>query len=140
MPRINNRHAIIWEMLDDHISLQTQAGRMDVDEKARETYPRWNFQGGPNSTEKDKFCYFKRYNSVHKVFEISVDTEIVYMKYRAWWILHQIPGFSRVAAQVQYPVVPAPALWSFQTCNHAHHNISSNLPMRTLEEEEDYNM
>ncbi|KAH0292915.1 hypothetical protein KCU62_g1613, partial [Aureobasidium sp. EXF-3399] len=137
---IVNRHAIVWESFNNHISRKAQAGKMDIDQDARATYPRWNFQGGPNSTEKEKFCYFTRYNSLHKVFDISVDTEIVYLKHRAWWIIHQIPGYSRVAAKVEYPTGTAPALLPFRACNHTHHEIPSNRPMRAPEEEEEYSM
>jgi len=133
---ITNRHAIIWEMLNQHISRKAQAGRMDVDQDAKATYPRYNFQGGPNHTEKESFCYFTKPNTVHKVFDISVDTEIVYLRNRAWWILHQVPGFSTLAPQFQYPLAAGPCLTSFISCTHQHHEASNDRPMRQLPEDE----
>ena len=137
--RIKNRHAIIWETIDQHLSKNAQARKIDIDDEAAETYPRCNFQGGPNSIQKSALCVPSN-GSIHKVVEVSDDSEIIYSRNSAWWIIHQFPGASKISPTIKYPTAVGPRLANYQNCHHNHHEVPSGRPMRALSEWEDYSM
>jgi hypothetical protein len=37
----DNRHAIVFEMLDHHPNKGSQAGKMDINARGKRTHPRW---------------------------------------------------------------------------------------------------
>ena len=104
---IGNKHAIIWEQFDKHPRDEAQAGKMKIDDVESRTYPRWNFRGGHNTTQRRNLCtglflWFKPEH--HQSLMISVDSEIIHSANMAWWIKKEIPGTPEYA-----PGAPVPA-------------------------------
>lgn len=88
---VSSRHAIILESFNDHLCRSAQEGKIAIDNRNQDTYPRWNFRGGPNTTEKCAYIFQASRNTPPQVFNISIDSEIISQTNMAWWIIHQIP-------------------------------------------------
>jgi hypothetical protein len=72
---------------------------MAIDDRESKSYPRWNFQGGPNGKKREDYCYnVSKRHEYHQVLTISIDTEIIDRDNMAWWILHQVPQSSASTA------------------------------------------
>ncbi|KAH0397562.1 hypothetical protein KCU89_g8144, partial [Aureobasidium melanogenum] len=89
--RVSSRHAIILESSNDHPCRGAQEGKIAIDNINQETYPRWNFRGGPNTTDKCAYIFQASRNTPLQIFNISIDSEIISQTNMAWWIIHQIP-------------------------------------------------
>ncbi|KAH0351958.1 hypothetical protein KCU81_g2096, partial [Aureobasidium melanogenum] len=87
---ISSRHAIILESFDDHLCRKAQEGKIAIDDRL-DTYRRWNFRGGPNTTKKCVYIFQTAHNTPPKLFSISIDSEIITQTNMACWIVHQIP-------------------------------------------------
>ncbi|KAG2170460.1 hypothetical protein VTO58DRAFT_107425 [Aureobasidium pullulans] len=92
--KIETRHAIVREMFDDHIDRKAQDGKIAINNRKKATYPRSNFRG-PNATEKLDYEHYKHNRCPPEIFSISVDSEVISMHGMQWWIIHQLPVFSR---------------------------------------------
>ncbi|THW03842.1 hypothetical protein D6D24_10663 [Aureobasidium pullulans] len=92
--KIETRHAIVREMFDDHIDRKAQDGKIAINNRKKATYPRSNFRG-PNATEKLDYEHYKHNRCPPEIFSISVDSEVIPMHEMQWWIIHQLPVFSR---------------------------------------------
>ncbi|KAG9517923.1 hypothetical protein KCV07_g5887, partial [Aureobasidium melanogenum] len=88
---VSSRHAIILESFNDHLCRDSQEGKIAIDNRHPETYPRWNFRGGPNTTEKCAYIFQASRNTPPQVFNVSIDSEIISQTNMAWWIIQQIP-------------------------------------------------
>ncbi|KAG9612304.1 hypothetical protein KCU77_g1768, partial [Aureobasidium melanogenum] len=87
---ISSRHAIILESFNDHLCREAQEGKIAIDNRL-DTYPRWNFRGGPNNTEKCKYIFQASRNAPPQVFNISIDSEVISQTNMACWIVIRIP-------------------------------------------------
>ncbi|KAH0374086.1 hypothetical protein KCU65_g343, partial [Aureobasidium melanogenum] len=105
---VSSRHAIILESFDDHLCRKAQEGKIAIDDRL-ETYPRWNFRGGPNTTEKCAYIFQAAHNTPPKLFNISIDSEVISQTNVAWWIVHQIPlrhSADEQVANVEFSTIP----------------------------------
>ncbi|THZ16995.1 hypothetical protein D6C91_06107 [Aureobasidium pullulans] len=69
-------------------------GKIAINNRKKATYPRSNFRG-PNATEKLDYEHYKHNRCPPEIFSISVDSEVIPMHEMQWWIIHQLPVFSR---------------------------------------------
>ncbi|KAH0277648.1 hypothetical protein KCU91_g3036, partial [Aureobasidium melanogenum] len=97
---ISSRHAIILESFNDHLCRGAQEGKIAIDSRVPETYPRWNFRGGPNTTEKCAYIFQASHNTPPQVLNISIDSEIISQINMACWIIHQMPPRHNTENQV----------------------------------------
>ncbi|KAH0292916.1 hypothetical protein KCU62_g1614, partial [Aureobasidium sp. EXF-3399] len=121
---IGNKHAIIWEKFDEHPRQDAQADRMKIDDVESRTYPRWNFRGGPNTTQRREFCtglFLSFKPDHHQSLMISVDSEVIYSANMAWWIKRQVPGTPESSFGAPVPTHPRRHLVPVTLCPHANH-------------------
>ncbi|KAG9857989.1 hypothetical protein KCU98_g982, partial [Aureobasidium melanogenum] len=88
---VSSRHAVILESFNDHLCRAAQEGKIAIDNRNQETYPRWNFRSGPNTTEKCAYNFQASRNTPPQVFNVSINSEIISQTNMVWWIIHQIP-------------------------------------------------
>ncbi|THX95216.1 hypothetical protein D6D02_09992 [Aureobasidium pullulans] len=69
-------------------------GKIAINNRKKATYPRSNFRG-LNATKKLDYEHYKHNRCPPEIFSISVDSEVIPMHEMQWWIIHQLPVFSR---------------------------------------------
>ncbi|THW57862.1 hypothetical protein D6D19_10479 [Aureobasidium pullulans] len=80
---------------DSHITLCVNVeAKIAINNRKKATYPRSNFRG-PNATKKLDYEHYKHDRCPPEIFSISVDSEVIPMHEMQWWIIHQLPVFSR---------------------------------------------
>ncbi|KAG9698205.1 hypothetical protein KCU95_g2833, partial [Aureobasidium melanogenum] len=73
---ISSRHAIILESFGDHLCRKAQEKQIAIGNRLN-TYPRWDFRGGPNTIKKCAYIFHAAHNTPPKLFSISIDSEII---------------------------------------------------------------